>query len=500
MSRGNPDKPNAGSILIVDDTPTNLDVLVDYFADLGFDVLVATDGPGALEQMTHARPDLILLDVMMPGMDGFETCRRLKADPGTADIPVIFMTALSDMGDKIRGFEAGAVDYVTKPIQHEEVRARVTTHLTLSRLRHRLEEAKTTLEQRVGERTAELERALAEVERLKGRLEAENQYLREEIKGDHRFQDIISRGPLMRKLLLRVEQVAPTDATVLLLGESGTGKELLARAIHEVSARKHRPLVKVNCGAIPAGLVESELFGHEKGAFTSASERRTGRFELADGGTMLLDEVGELPLEIQVKLLRVLQEQEFERVGSSRTMKADVRVIAATNRDLGDAVKAGTFRSDLYYRLNIFPLTLPPLRERMEDVPLLVQAFLAKLSQKLGKPLERLSEESLVKVTRYSWPGNIRELQNVIERAAILARGRVVEIEDALEVRLPVNAGSGSTATLEDMERAHILRVLGTTQGIIEGPKGAAAVLALNPSTLRSRMQKLGIKKSSRST
>jgi transcriptional regulator with GAF, ATPase, and Fis domain len=299
-----------------------------------------------------------------------------------------------------------------------------------------------------------------------------------------------------------VEQVAPTDATVLILGESGTGKELLARAIHRTSGRRDRPLVKVNCGAIPTGLVESELFGHEKGAFTSASERRTGRFELADGGTIFLDEVGDLPLDVQVKLLRVSQEQEFERVGSSRTMKVDVRVIAATNRDLADAVKAGTFRSDLYYRLNIFPLTLPPLRERMEDVPLLVQAFLGRLSTKLRKPLERLSEDALGRVMKYSWPGNIRELQNVIERAAILARSPVVEIEDALEMRhpagAPAHASSPRTGTLEDVERAHILRMLGDTGWVIEGSKGAAAILGLNPSTLRSRMQKLGIKKPSR--
>ena len=488
-------KPGPGSILIVDDTPTNLDVPVDYFAELGFDVLVATDGQGALDQMAHAKPDVILLDVMMPGMDGFEVCRRLKADPATADIPVIFMTALSDTREKLAGFEAGAVDYVTKPIQHDEVRVRVTTHLTVSRLQHGLAEANAGLERRVLERTAELERALAEVERLKNRLQAENQYLQEEIKGTHQFHEIISRSAVMTKVLQSAGQVAPTDATVLLLGESGTGKELLARAIHDLSPRKRRPLVKVNCGAIPAGLVESELFGHEKGAFTSASERRIGRFELADGGTVLLDEVGELPLDIQVKLLRVLQEQEFERVGGNRTFKVNVRIIAATNRDLADAVKGGTFRSDLYYRLNIFPLTLPPLRERPDDLPLLVESFLGRLANKLRKPLDRLSEDAMAKVMRYSWPGNIRELQNILERAAILARGPVVKIEDALDVREPVQEQADSMGTLNNVERIHILRVLEATQGIIEGPKGAAAILQLNPSTLRSRMQKLGIKK-----
>ena len=495
MSMTDPTKHNTGSILIVDDTPTNLDVLVDYFHDLGFDVLVATDGHSALEQMGHAKPDVILLDVMMPGMDGFETCRRLKADPATANIPVIFMTALSDAREKIIGFEAGAVDYVTKPIQHEEVRARVTTHLTLSRLQHNLAEANVNLERRVLERTAELERALAEVERLKNRLLAENQYLQEEIKGSHHGHEIISRSSVMTKVLDKVQQVAPTDATVLLLGESGTGKELFARAIHDLSPRKRRALIKVNCGAIPAGLVESELLGHEKGAFTSASERRIGRFELADNGTILLDEVGELPMDIQVKLLRVLQEQEFERVGGARTIKVNVRIIAATNRDLGDAVKAGSFRSDLYYRLNIFPLTLPPLRERLEDLPLLVETLLGQLAHKLRKPLKELSEESMAKVMHYPWPGNIRELQNVLERAAILAHGPVVTIEDALEVRQQMNSNADPIGTLTNVEKIHILRVLEATQGVIEGPKGAAAILQLNPSTLRSRMQKLGIKK-----
>jgi DNA-binding NtrC family response regulator len=493
-----PSKSPAGSILIVDDTSTNLHVLVDYFADLGFDVLVATDGSAALEQMAHVKPEIILLDVMMPGMDGFETCRRLKANPATADIPVIFMTALSDTGDKIRGFEAGAVDYVTKPIQHEEVRARVMTHLALRRMKQRLEEANVSLEHRVAERTAKLQTALAEVESLKNRLQEENRYLQEELKSDHHFQDIVSQTPIMKKLLLRLEQVAPTDSTVLILGESGTGKELFARAIHNVSGRKSRPLVKVNCGAIPAGLVESELFGHEKGAFTNAVDRRTGRFELADGGTIFLDEVGELPLDTQVKLLRVLQEQEFERVGSSRTTKVDVRVLAATNRSLAEAVRDGAFRSDLYYRLNIFPLTIPPLRDRMDDIPLLVQTFLTRFSVKLRKPLERLSGESLTKAMQYSWPGNIRELQNVIERAAILANGPIVEIEDVLESRPMDVSESGPLSTLEEVEKHHILRVLEATHGIIEGAKGAAAILGLNPSTLRSRMQKLGIRKPAR--
>jgi len=272
------DVPKRGAILIVDDTPTNLEVLVDYFADNRFDLFVATDGESALEQINHARPDIILLDVKMPGIDGFETCRRLKANKETKDIPVIFMTALSDTVDKVKGFTLGAVDYVTKPIQHEEVLARVSAHLALRRLQKRLQEANETLEQRVQERTAELsstnaalQQAFSEVEHLKSRLQAENIYLQEAIKVEHNFEEFIGSSEVLKKVLYKVEQVASTDATVLILGESGTGKELLARAVHSTSARSHRALVKVNCAALPTNLIESELFGHEKGAFTGAN-------------------------------------------------------------------------------------------------------------------------------------------------------------------------------------------------------------------------------------
>jgi transcriptional regulator with GAF, ATPase, and Fis domain len=290
-----------------------------------------------------------------------------------------------------------------------------------------------------------------------------------------------------------VAQVAPTDATVLIQGETGTGKELIARAIHHRSHYRDRPLVKVNCATLPAGLVESELFGHERGAFTGAVARKIGRFELADGGTIFLDEIGELSLELQAKLLRVLQEGEIERVGSAHTITVNVRVIAATNRDLATAVQAGIFRADLFYRLNVFPLTLPPLRERQEDIPPLVECFLARMAQKLGRALTGLSDDSMARVMRYAWPGNVRELQNVIERAAILARGLIVEIDDALEQRLPPSHQPLLGMNLQDVERAHILRVLADTHGIIEGPRGAAQILGLHPNTLRFRLQKLGI-------
>ncbi len=401
----NLESPVTGSILLVDDMPTNLRILVDYFSQMGFDIFVARDGESALEQLQHTLPDFILLDIKMPGIDGFETCRRLKADGRTRDIPVIFMTSLTDTGDKVQGFQAGAVDYVTKPIDHEEVLARVTTHLTIRRLQTQLEsrneqlqqeiverkraeaalqDANDHLEQRVEQRTAELAQALEEVEQLKNRLQAENVYLREEMKLQHNFDDIIGRSASLKKVLSRVEQVAATDATVLILGETGTGKELIARAIHTLSPRQHHPLIKVNCAALPATLIESELFGHEKGAFTGAVARKNGRFELADGGTIFLDEIGDLPLELQAKLLRALQEGEFERVGGSQTLRVDVRVIAATNRDLEQAMRDGEFREDLYYRLNVFPVTQPPLRERPEDIPLLAQFFTQKFGTKMG--------------------------------------------------------------------------------------------------------------------
>jgi len=340
----------------------------------------------------------------------------------------------------------------------------------------------------------ELRRALAEVEQLKNRLQAENIYLQEELTRTHHCGEIIGQSSALQAVLRRVEQVAPTDATVLIQGETGTGKELIARAIHRRSRARERPLVKVNCAALPAGLIESELFGHERGAFTGALARKLGRFEVADGGTLFLDEIGELPLELQAKLLHVLQEGEFERVGGTQTIRVQVRVIAATNRDLAAAVEGGSFRADLFYRLNVFPLVLPPLRERKEDISLLVQCFLDRSAKKLGKPLQRLSDESMARTLRYAWPGNVRELQNVIERAAILAQGPVVEIEEALEQRLPAADPPPPASTLQEVERAHIMRVLAETHGIIEGPRGAARILGLHPNTLRSRLQKLGIK------
>ncbi len=338
-------------------------------------------------------------------------------------------------------------------------------------------------------------RAYEESQALKARFEAEAVYLQEEIKSEHNFEEIIGQSGPIRRLLQQVERVAPTDATVLIRGETGTGKELLARAVHDRSPRKSRPLVKVNCGAIPSGLVESELFGHEKGAFTGATQRRIGRFELADGGTIFLDEVSELPVDTQVKLLRVLQESDFERVGSSQTIRVNVRVIAASNRNLQEAVKSGIFRADLFYRLNVFPLEVPALRERPQDIPLLVNFFLSKFAKSLGKEARGVSQKSMENLSRYPWPGNIRELQNVIERAVVLAKGPVVHVDDSMLRADEPLGGAAFIDTLENTERNHIVRALNETNWVIHGRKGAADMLGIHPSTLRSRMEKLGIKK-----
>ena len=359
-------------------------------------------------------------------------------------------------------------------------------------------------------------RAFEEIAALKARLQAENQYLQEEIRGEHNYAEIVGSSAALREVLRQVEQVAPTDSTVLVLGETGTGKELIARAIHDRSARKERPLVKVNCGAISAGLVESELFGHVKGAFTGALGPRDGRFKLADGGTIFLDEVSELPLDAQVKLLRVLQEREFEPVGSSKTSKVDVRVIAATNRDLGAEVGTGRFRQDLYYRLNVVPIVVPPLRARDGDVELLAQFFVQKLAKKLGRPALQLPADVMKRLRAYAWPGNVRELQNVLERAVVLAQGSVLVIGPEQTPAVPVAAftagpppsapgpagprppsspearGAGS---LEEVERRHIESVLVERNWLIEGERGAAKILNLHPNTLRGRMRKLGLKR-----
>ncbi len=608
------------TLLLVDDNPTNLQVLYQTLEGRGYKLLLAKNGEDALNIAHKIQPALVLLDIMMPGMDGYEVCRQIKNDPALADTVVIFLSALDDVEDKVKGFVVGAVDYVAKPFQADEVIARVETHIKIRRLEQALEQKNRQLEEDnaiilesmgegllgvdkqgritfvnpagekitgwteadmvgkdfhellmhtdtqeqryprdknpvlqtlqdqqvrhsdsdifwsrdgqalpveytvtaingtvdissacvvfkdISERKAReqaLNQALSTVKELKEKLQAENVYLQEEIRTEQDYGEIIGQSSALKKTMEEARQVAMTDTTVLINGESGTGKESMARAIHQFSPRKDRPLIKVNCGAIPESLVESELFGHVKGAFTSAVSDRTGHFELADKGTIFLDEIGELSLDVQVKLLRVLQEQEIQRVGSGGVIKVDVRIIAATNRDLKQMVDEGKFRMDLFYRLNVFPLTVPPLRERKSDIPLLLAKFLSRLSKKLGKPLKGVSEVSMELLMDYDWPGNIRELQNVIERSAILARSDIIDIDDAL---VPVTcsqvvmAHDNETArprfkTLAENEKDYIISVLEKLNWVIGGKKGAAEVLDIPSSTLRSRMKKLGIER-----
>ena len=344
---------------------------------------------------------------------------------------------------------------------------------------------------------AALEESLREVRELKERLEAENVVLQQEVREANDFGEIVGRSPVLALLLEQVRQVAGTDAPVLLLGETGTGKDLMARAVHDRSPRRGRPLVTVNCAALPTALIESELFGYEKGAFTGAISRTPGRFEMANGGTLLLDEIGELPLEVQAKLLRVLQTGEFERLGSSKTQRVDVRLIAATNRDLEREVREGRFRADLFYRLSVFPLTLPPLRSRPDDIPLLVWHFVARKQARLGRHIERVPERLMRAFRAYAWPGNIRELENVIERALILSTGPTLA-SDPLLVTVRASASSPATGSLSDVERQHILDVLEQCAWKVAGKGHAADRLGLNRSTLLSRMKKLGIRRPAR--
>ncbi len=631
---------NQATLLLVDDNPTNLQVLYQTLEGHGYKLLLAKNGEDALNITRKVHPALILLDIMMPGMDGYEVCEKIKAAPETADVAIIFLSALDDVKDKVKGFKLGAVDYVAKPFQSEEVIARVETHIKICQLEKTLEQKNRQLEEdnalileSMGEgllgvdkqgritfinpagseiigwledelrgknfhdllmhtdkqghrnpvekdqvfntlrdrmerqsdtdifwnrdgqsfpveytvtaldgeadissacvvfkdiserkqREKALNQALETVEQLKEQLQLENTvlraestYLQEEIRSEQNYGEIIGNSPALIKTMEEAQQVADTDTTVLINGESGTGKESMARAIHQYSPRKDRPLIKVNCGAISESLVESELFGHVKGAFTSAISDRTGHFELADKGTIFLDEIGELSMEVQVKLLRVLQEQEIQRVGSGEVIKVDVRIIAATNRDLRKMVDDGQFRMDLFYRLNVFPLTVPPLRDRKSDIPLLLAKFLDNLSRKLGKPLRGVSDVSMALLMDYHWPGNIRELQNVIERSAILSKTEVIEIDDALVPvllkqknnepdRIDNNTeqevgrkGAGlrkSYVSLAENEKLYITDLLQDLNWVIGGKKGAAEILDVPVSTLRSRMKKLGIER-----
>jgi DNA-binding NtrC family response regulator len=505
---------HSASILIVDDQEANVQLLKQMLNNDGYGSVTSTMDPGTVCKLYRKnRYDLILLDLQMPGMDGFQVMEGLQVIETDGYVPVIVITA--QPGHKQRALEAGAKDFISKPFDMLEVKTRIRNILEVRLLYKNNRNQNLILEQTVQERTGELLRAnmqltqeieerkkaegslqgsYAEIKQLKDLLQAENICLQQEVARTYNFGTIIGQSSALANVFQQVEQVAPMNATVLLLGETGTGKGIVARAIHGSSSRKGRPLITVDCTTLPATLVESELFGRERGAFTGAGERQIGRFELADGGTVFLDEIGEMPLELQSKLLRVIQDGEFERLGSPRTLKTDVRIIAATNRDLREEVGKGTFREDLYYRLNVFPITLPPLRRRTEDIPLLVTHFVAKFNKKIGKKIETISKDTLAALQEYHWPGNVRELESVIERAVIISQGTALQVLDRFELSRKADEPAGQDVrALIRMEQDLILQVLLQTGWRIEGDKGAAVILGLNPSTLRFRMRKFGI-------
>ena len=403
-------------ILLVDDTPANLSVLCELLESEGCNISMAPSGPVALNLATQAPPDLILLDVVMPDMDGYEVCRRLKQDATTSEIPVLFITAQDLTESVLTGFEVGGLDYITKPFRAQEVLARVQTHLAVSRLTRQLTEKNRELEQKY----RELKEEAAQRQALKGKLSmiSEREVERWGLEG------FVGQSPTIERIFEQIHLMQESAATsVLITGESGTGKELIARAIHFGSARSEEPFVPVNCAAFPADLVESMLFGHVKGSFTGADADRIGFFQTADGGTLFLDEIGDMPMDLQAKLLRVLEDGEVRRIGETKTTTVDVRVLAATNVDLEKRIRDGSFRQDLYFRLARFTVAAPPLRQRVEDVPLLAQHFLNLFAREMGRDAPPLNPDVVERLLTYSFPGNVRELKNIVERALIESRG-----------------------------------------------------------------------------
>ncbi|MDB6040679.1 MAG: hypothetical protein JWM99_4520 [Verrucomicrobiales bacterium] len=489
-----------GTVLLVDDVPANLALLSAALEPEGYEILAASTGAAALNIAAKAQPGLILLDVLMPDLDGFETCRRLKAQASTRDIPVIFITARNEMDAVVAAFRAGGVDYVTKPFQTEEVLRRVETHLRLAGLNRELREKNRALERRTAELTAEIQR----------RENAETAL----VQADHRltvFSDLeatrgnimglVGESPPLKQLLEEINRLRDfANTSVLILGESGTGKELIARAIHFDSARARAPFVPINCVAIPAELAESVLFGHVKGAFTGAIADRHGCFALADGGTLFLDEIGDMPMALQVKLLRVLEDGRVTPVGGAEPRKVEVRVIAATNANLAARIEAGTFREDLYFRLARYTISAPPLRDRRADVLRLSEHFLAAFASEMGKRPPVLSDEAIASLRHYRFPGNVRELKNIIERALIESGGKTIEpghfhlpmqIESRSTVAsVPLKGGSlGSLPlNLADAEEVLIQRALDETQGNIAE---AARLLGVNRTRIYRKLAQI---------
>jgi DNA-binding NtrC family response regulator/signal transduction histidine kinase len=482
-----------------------------------YEVHAVADGIQALDAARRLRPALVLADVMMPQMDGFALLRAIRDDTSLASVPIILLSARAGEESRVEGLQAGADDYLVKPFTARELLARIEAHLKMAKLRRDTAEREERLrseaelerqklhasQERLAETTRhcrELQEREAEIRELKDRLYRENLALRDEVDRTSMFEEVVGSSEALKFVLSQVAKVGPTDSTVLVSGETGTGKELIARAIHKRSRRSGRAFVSVNCAALAPTLISSELFGHERGAFTGATQRQLGRFELADGGTIFLDEVGELPNETQVALLRVLQEREFERVGGRQPIRVDVRVIAATNRDLETAVASGAFRQDLFYRLHVFPIVVPPLRERKDDISMLVEYFVQRYASRTGKTIRTIDERTVALLQDYDWPGNIRELQNVIERSVILSSGDVFGVDESWLSRQAAGPGSRLAAVVPTKggarsEREIIEAALAECRGRVAGPSGAAARLGVPPSTLDHRIKALNIDK-----
>jgi formate hydrogenlyase transcriptional activator len=512
MSQGM--KNNPISILLVEDSPIDVALLREMLGEANAFQCELTHCNmlgSALTVLGRESFDIVLLDLTLPDGNGLDTVLRMHA--AVPHVPIVVMSGLGDEELAIRALQEGAQDYLVK--------GQVDSNILIRAMRHAIERKQAEdalrtshdmLELRVQERTADLmsaterllleieerkkaekslQEALREVKQFKNQLHDENIYLKKEFNLLHSHEDIVGNSEAIKTVLLQIEQVAPTDSTVLIQGETGTGKELVANAVHGLSSRKARLMIKVNCAALPPTLIESELFGREKGAFTGALSKQIGRFELADSSTIFLDEIDALPLELQAKLLRVIESGEFERLGSPRTVKVDVRIISATNRDLARVVSEGGFREDLYYRLNVFHITLPPLRERREDIMPLVWSFVEDFSKRMGKRIESIPQMSAKALQAYPWPGNVRELRNVTERAMIITKGPVLHL-DAPKI---AQSGIDQTGTLEEVEKRRIIEALSATKWQVSGKNGAAEILGINPKTLQSRMQKLDIKR-----
>lgn len=479
------------SLLYVEDEEQSQELVTKFLRSIYPQITIhlAQNGQEGLKLFEEFRPDIVVTDVRMPIMNGIQMAKKIKELH--KDVYIVVMSASDEVNHILEAIDIGINNYVLKPIDLEKFYTALEQCVEKLSLREQLRQQEVYRRQMAED---SLQGAYAEITRLKDRLQAENIYLQQEDAKRYNFGELVGNSSALATVCTRINQVAPTNATVLLLGETGSGKGVVARAIHGNSMRKSRPLVTVNCSALPANLVESELFGRERGAFTGSYARQNGRFELADGGTIFLDEIGDMPIELQSKLLRVIQDGEFERLGSPRTIKVDVRIIAATNRNLKELISDGKFRQDLYYRLNVFPITLPPLRHRTEDIPQLVRHFVAKYNSKIGKQVETVSKETLETLLAYQWPGNVRELESVIERAVIVSQGAILVVQDRLDMSCKKDEpDSRDFKALADFERDHILQVLQKTNWRINGEKGAAVILDLNPSTLRARMLKYGI-------